>query len=377
MSAPETTRPQTSTRDPEQLRGRLEGWLATRLPTGAAPRVTDLRVPQSNGMSSETLLLDAVWREGSRERREPLVARVAPDPAAVPVFQTYDLERQARVMQLVRTHTRVAAPEVHWVEPDPGPIGAPFFVMQRIEGIVPPDIMPYSFGDSWLFHASREEQSRLQEATVRVIAALHAIPQARVVFDFLDAPGDARSPLRQHVAAQRAFYEWAMGEIRVPVIERGFDWIDAHWPAHENDAEPVLSWGDSRVGNVLYADFEPVAVLDWEMAALGPRELDLGWLIYIHRFFDDMALSFGLTGMPHFLRRDDVAASYARASGHMPHELDFYIFYSAFRHGIIMARIARRQMHFGELTMPDDPSDLVTHRATLEAMMDGSYWSRL
>ena len=42
----------------------------------------------------------------------------------------------------------------------------------------------------------------------------------------------------------------------------------------------MLSWGDSRIGNVLYEDFRPVAVLDWEMATVGPRALDVSWIIF-------------------------------------------------------------------------------------------------
>jgi hypothetical protein len=40
-----------------------------------------------------------------------------------------------------------------------------------------------------------------------------------------------------------------------------------------------------------------------------------------------------------------------------------------------MARVQRRSIHFGEATMPEDPDDLVMHRASLEAMLAGSYWS--
>ena len=43
------------------------------------------------------------------------------------------------------------------------------------------------------------------------------------------------------------------------LVERGFDWLDRHWPAYES--EPVLSWGDSRIGNVIYRDFRPAALL--------------------------------------------------------------------------------------------------------------------
>jgi aminoglycoside phosphotransferase (APT) family kinase protein len=97
------------------------------------------------------------------------------------------------------------------------------------------------------------------------------------------------------------------------VLERAFAWLEDHWP---HDPGPtVLSWGDSRIGNVMYRHFAPVAVLDWEMAALGPRELDLAWMVFLHRFFEDLAIRYGLPGMPSFLRRDDVAASYATSTG--------------------------------------------------------------
>ena len=60
----------------------------------------------------------------------------------------------------------------------------------------------------------------------------------------------------------------------------------------------MVSWGDARIGNIIYRDFEPVAVLDWEMAGLGPPALDLGWMIYLHRFFQDLAEQMGMKGMP-------------------------------------------------------------------------------
>ena len=53
-------------------------------------------------------------------------------------------------------------------------------------------------------------------------------------------------------------------------------WLEVHWPRHEGPA--LLSWGDSRYGNLIYRDFDPVAVLDWEMAGIAPPELDLAYL---------------------------------------------------------------------------------------------------
>ena len=73
----------------------------------------------------------------------------------------------------------------------------------------------------------------------------------------------------------------------------------------------MLIWGDSRVGNVLYEDFKPVAVLDWEMATLGPREMDAAWMVFAHMVFQELAGLAGMPGLPDFMREDDVKATYA------------------------------------------------------------------
>jgi len=370
-SVPTKTQITGSSRDLGELRHRLQGWLTARLPDGADPRLTGVSAPDSNGMSSETVLFDLAWREDGTARTGSFVARIAPDPAAVPVFPVYDLPRQFEVMRLVAEHSTVPVPRVLWSEPDPSHLGEPFFVMERVEGVVPPDNLPYTFG-SWLLDASPEERRRLQDRSTAVLADLHAIEHAEERFGFLQIDRPGATPLRRHVADQWGFYEWVAEGAPSPLIEACFAWLEDHWPADEGPT--VLSWGDARIGNMMFRDFEPVAVLDWEMATLGPREIDLGWFIYLHRFFDDLATGFGMPGMPDFMRRDDVAAAYEARSGHRPRDLDFYTMYAALRHGIIMSRTQRRAIHFGEATMPSDVDDLIMHRSTLEHMLAGTYW---
>ncbi len=58
-------------------------------------------------------------------------------------------------------------------------------------------------------------------------------------------------------------------------------------------------------------------------------------------------------------------------------DLTWFIAYAAIRHGVIMRRVTERSILFGEAERPDDIDDLILHRATLEAMLDGSYWSRI
>ena len=66
------------------------------------------------------------------------MARIAPDPAADPVFMVYDMERQFKTMQMVAEHTEVPVPKVLWLETGTDAIGVPFFVMERVHGVVPP-----------------------------------------------------------------------------------------------------------------------------------------------------------------------------------------------------------------------------------------------
>jgi aminoglycoside phosphotransferase (APT) family kinase protein len=355
-----------SSRTPEALRAGLQDWLRVRHPDA---EITDLQGTSANGMSSDTVLFDATWTDDSGRRAEPLVARLAPDPGDVPVFPSYDLTRQFELIRAVDAQTDVPVPTTFWNEPSRGPLGAPFFVMARVDGQVPPDVMPYNFGDSWLSAATSDQQRTLQDSTVDLLVRLHEMAPP----DFLAATEPGDTPLRRHVAHTRAWYDFVAADgTRSPLIEQGFDWLDAHWP--ETEGVPVVCWGDSRIGNVLYRDFEPVAVLDWEMSGVGPRELDVAWLVHAHRNFEDLANLMGLPGMPDFMCRDDVVARYTAASGHELHDLDFFETYAAVQWGIVFLRTGARSVRFGEREMPQDPDELLYNREPLQRMLAGTYF---
>ncbi|MFD4295234.1 phosphotransferase family protein [Rhodococcus sp. NPDC058532] len=375
----EVARPRDSRRDTDHLRAAFQSWLTDRLPDDADALVRGVRLPDANGMSSETVLVDAEWTEHGSRGRHHLVARIEPGTTSMPVFPSYDMDTQFAVMKAVGNLSAVPVPAVYWSEPDPSALGAPFFVMERVDGDVPPDVMPYNFGPSWLFDASAEQRRTLQDASVDILAQLHAIPDPATHFAFLrlhDAGTTAEESFRAHLARQRGYYQWATAQgPRSPLIERALDWLEANVPADPSPA--VLCWGDSRIGNIMYRDFTPVAVLDWEMAALGPREMDVAWMVFLHRFFEDLAGVAGLPGLPDFLRREDVAARYAAATGHTPEHLDYYSVYAALRHATIMFRVQSRAIAFGQAAAPGDPDDMIMHRRTLEDMLDGAYWERV
>jgi aminoglycoside phosphotransferase (APT) family kinase protein len=381
--AHEVTELQRSSRDPARMAEGLRAWLGGVLPPGAEPAVAGLEGTSANGMSSETLLFDASWTEDGATRRHQLVARVAPRAEDVPVFPAYDIPGQFETIRLVGRLTDVPVPRVWWCEPEPTPLGTPFFVMSRVDGRVPPDVMPYNFGDSWLYDAAPDDQRHLQDATVDVLARLHAVDDPEGRFGFLaGSPGSTSrrgtttgdTPLRRRVAATRAWYEFAAADgFASPLVERGFAWLEDHWPTHESPT--VLSWGDSRIGNVMYDGFDPVAVLDWELATVGPRELDVAWLVYGHRIFEDIAATMGLGGMPDFLRLEDVAGTYERLTGHTLRDLAWFGTYAALQYSIVFLRTGARQVHFGEIERPATPDDLIMNRDAVERMLAGTYWT--
>jgi aminoglycoside phosphotransferase (APT) family kinase protein len=350
-------------RDLGELGPQIEAWARARV--GADATVSDASAP-GNGMSSETALFEMTVG-GEHER---YAARLAPMPDVYPVFAEYDIERQAKCMDLVRATTDVPTPEVRWVELDPQWLGTPFLVMKRVDGAAPPDIPPYVFM-GWVADASPEERAALQRRTLEILAKLHTITPANSDLSFLARPERGASALQQQLGHERWYYEWARDGQSYPLIERTFEWLDANLPP---EGETVLNWGDARVGNILYRDFEPVAVLDWEMATIGPREVDLAWMIFLHKFFDDMAERFGLPGMKDFLQRDSVVREYERLSGHTVSHLEWFEVFAAQRFAIVSVRTSTRGIAYGVQEKPDDLDDLIMFRHLQEQMLAGTYW---
>jgi aminoglycoside phosphotransferase (APT) family kinase protein len=364
----EVSRLQHSSRDTSKLPQVMSRWLAPMLPGGAAPEVTVESGVDANGMSSETIILTARWTQDGKPAEQRFVTRVAPTAGDIPVFPSYRLDHQFDVIRLVAELTDVPVPRVRWLEPTGDVLGAPFFLMDFVEGVVPPDVMPYTFGGNWFFDASPESQRLLQDSTIEVLAKLHAIPDPTSTFGFLS--DGSETALERHFAWVRSWYDFAVPDIgRSPLLERTFDWLQANWPAEVAATEPVLLWGDARVGNVLYSDFRPVAVLDWEMTALGPRELDVAWLIFAHMVFQELAGLAGLPGLPDVLREDDVRATYRRLTGVELGDLHWFYAYSGVMWACVFMRTGARRVHFGEVEKPDDVESLFYHGTLLKRLI--------
>src|SRR5690349_18296544 len=121
---------------PEAARDAFAAWIGTKL--GVPVAIEEWDSPEGAGHSNETILVRA---KTEADQILSLVVRAqANEPA---VFQSYDLKLQCACMEQIALHSKVPVPRVRWYEPNADTLGRPFYVMDRIDGLVPLDRVPY------------------------------------------------------------------------------------------------------------------------------------------------------------------------------------------------------------------------------------------
>jgi len=319
------------TRDLERTCEQLTGWLADRLSPGANPELSALEIPQGAGHSNETILFEASWRAGDAIRKQRYVARIRPTGRGV--FPEYDMRLQYRCMEVLGRETTIPVPRVLWFEEDAGVLGQPFYVMERVDGVVPSDNPPFAVM-GWLAEASIDDQPRLWRSSLEILARLHALDWRGIGLGFLDRPQYGPTGFAQQLGYYAEFLPWAKAGTEQPLLDDTFAWLRRHEPRDLGD--PVITWGDARISNMMYRDFTPVAVLDWEMACVGAPEVDLVWFWFLAWFLTG---GLGIDNLPGFPDRDGTAAIYESITGRPVRHLDYFEVWAAFRFGVIMVSI--------------------------------------
>ena len=234
------------TRDFEATRTALTAWLAGKLPADAAPVLSALDIPQGAGHSNETLLFEASWRDGERPRAQRYVARVRPSGRGV--FPEYDLRLQYACMEILRRRTAIPVPRVLWFEPDATVLGQPFYVMERVDGVVPSDNPPYAVA-GWLAEAGADDQARLWRRSLEVLGSLHALDWREIGLGFLDRPQYGAPGFEQQLGYYAEYLPWAKAGTAQPLLDDTFAWLQAGKPGALGPV--VLNWGDARISNMM------------------------------------------------------------------------------------------------------------------------------
>lgn len=277
-----------SPRDPEVTRTVLGRWLADRV--GGDVIVSDPTGPPATGFSNETILVEASWDDGRGIASHGLAVRV--QPTTHTVFPKDLFAAQHQVMSALGDLPGLRVPRLRWFEEDPSVLGAPFMVMDRVDGDAPSDSPPYSM-EGWLKDGGADLQRAVWERGHDAMAAVHQVDWRALDLAHLDPCPDGGSRLASRLQEWADMLAWTSPETRQDVPEAGLAWLRENQPPDVE--EPALCWGDSRIGNQLFAHresadtVEVAAVVDWEMVHVGDPVQDLGWFTWL-----DHTLSSGL-----------------------------------------------------------------------------------
>ena len=250
------------------------------------------------------------------------------------VATAHDMGREYRVMSALQGST-VPVPLTRAFCDDDTVIGAPFYVMDKVEGRV-------VRSTSELAGFAPADALAVSHDLIDVLARLHAIDFDAVGLGEFGRPDGF---LARNVA--RWGTQWEANKTReLPAIDELARRIRSALP---ESGPPAIVHGDYRLENTMLAPDAPeiVAVLDWEMSTLGDPLTDLGlFLVYwVHWGNDDDAgplATGGASGLPGFISLDDVVTRYAAASGRDVSNIDFYIVFAFYKLAVILEGINAR-----------------------------------
>lgn len=276
------------------------------------------------GHSNLTYLL----RVGDRE----LVLR-RPPFGAEKIQKGHDMGREFRVLQgLARIYPKVPKPRLFC--DDPSVIGAPFYVMERVRGLIlrrdpPPGL-----------DLSPPRLRALSEAFIDTLAEIHGLDLEAAGLGDLGRP---QGYVRRQIEGWAERYRRAQTD-PIPEMERVARWLSEHLPPEQGAA---LLHNDYKYDNLVLDphDLSIRAVLDWEMATVGDPLMDLGTALGYWVEPDDpddlQGIRFCLTTLPGNLTRRELVERYARRTGRAlsPEDALFYYVYGLFKIAVIAQQI--------------------------------------
>jgi aminoglycoside phosphotransferase (APT) family kinase protein len=315
---------------------RLEQWLQEHIPGSSDLRIEAFR-PTTVGNSAQTSFFTVFYSDESKSCERDLVMRK--EIPGTPVFLDCNICRQADVMHALRRHD-VPSACVVGCEEDLTVLGAPFLIMDRVSGRPFPTANYNSAG--WVFDLTAADQRRIWQNAVEVIGRLNRIAW-RNGFEKLDRRQYGATGLDQYLGWLRAWRTEANGGMFHPFIDPAMDYL---WRKKPGSTHVDLVWGDSNPGNMLFADDHSIAaVLDFEAAALGPAEIDLGYWLFM-----DERRSYGLKRLPGLLSREATISIYESSLGRAVDDLHYYEVLAGVRMSLVIVRTVDRLVHSGRLS---------------------------
>ncbi len=248
----------------------------------------------AGGASREIWSVDVSYESAGTRITLPLVLRRDPAASGVggPRRDEFDLLRAAAA-------TGVPVPKVHWISDSTDVLGAPFFLMDRVDGET---LARRLLRDDVYAEARRVMTAQLG----RILAAIHRIDRTTHQLAFLTEPPPGEPPAKAELDRFEQIFR-AITPDPHPTFEIAFRWLRERLPQIDRR---VVVHGDFRIGNVIFGPEGVRAVLDWELAHVGDPMEDLGWICVRSWRFGSDDLPVGGIGT-----REELFRAYQEAGG--------------------------------------------------------------
>jgi aminoglycoside phosphotransferase (APT) family kinase protein len=270
-----------------------------------------------------------------RRGDEAWVLRRPPRPPLPP--SAHDVLREAHLLRALRD-TPVRTPDVLAACDDEDVIGAPFYVMNRIEGHVITSAVPPEMD-------SERARREIGEQLVDALAEVHAVDwRERGLEGFGKPTGYLDRQLRRFTGL------WEHNQTReVEAVDRLTAWLGENKP---DSGTATIVHGDYRLGNTMFAPRstpELVAIFDWELATIGDPLADVGYLLATWAEPGDepnaIAMLGGVTREPGFPARDDIVARYEQMSGRSMRDVRWYMTLALWKSAVFLEGSYKRRLH--------------------------------
>ena len=258
-------------------------------------------------------------------------------PFGSKVKTAHDMGREYRVLS--KLHAVYPAPKTLLYCDDPSILGVPFYLMERVQGIIFRRELPVGF------ELTPERVQRLSESFIDNLARLHALDYSAIGLADLGKPeGYLERQVRGWI---ERYYGSRTHEI--PEVEQLSAWLKQNLPAQSAAA---LIHNDYKYDNMVLdsADITRIrAVLDWEMCTLGDPLSDLGTAIAYWVQANDpehlQRVHWGPTMLPGSLTRAQLVQRYAEKTGRDVSNVVFYYVFALFKTAVIVQQIYYRYHH--------------------------------
>ena len=254
----------------------------------------------------------------------------------------HDMGREHRIISAL-AGTDVPVAPVVGLEADDAVNGAPFYVMDFVDGIV--------VRDAWVAETlSVDQRAAIGRSVAATLAKIHAIDPDAVGLGEL---GRKEGYIARQLKRWNGQFEQA-AQREVPEVTTAYERLLTAIP---EQGAPAIVHGDYRLDNCMVDESgEVVAVLDWEICTLGDPLADLGLLMVYWTEADDAiaALPGAATTLEGFPSRAELVQAYQDAGGRPVGDLDYYVAFGYWKLACILEGVYTR---YKAGAMGDDGAD--------------------